>query len=171
MLSGIVQYKSAPREKWMFLDFEHDIQIPGRSAVRPRLAFAGNAQARAGIHTGRNAQLDSFFALHAPLPAAFQAALLHNLSSALASGASARDGEKSLLVRKLPATGACLASLNTGAFFRPGAVARFAEFLARKLDLGGDASGSFLEGKRHVVAQIRSALCAIAPTAGAAASE
>jgi len=56
------------------------------------------------------------------------------LSRALASGARARDGEKSLLIRQLAAAGARLASNDAGAFLCAGAVARFAEFLARQLD-------------------------------------
>ena len=64
-----------------------------------------------------------------------------------------------------------LACLNACALFRARAVAGFAVFLARQLDLGGDACGGFLEGERHVVAQVGATLCAAASTATAAPSK
>src|SRR5216110_2275498 len=86
----------------MLLDFEHHIEVAAGTAVWPRLTFAGNAKARARVHAGRNAQLDGFLALHAPLAAAFRAAFFDDLARALAGGASARDGEESLRITYLP---------------------------------------------------------------------
>src|SRR5207245_2791380 len=131
----------------------------------------GNAQPRSGVHSRRNAQLNCFFAFEASLASALRAALLHNLSRALACGACARDGEKSLLVRQLTAATAGLAGLNAGALLRAGAVARFAVFLPRQLDLGGYARGRFLERERHVVPQIRAPLRTAASTPTAAAKQ
>src|SRR5260370_18001798 len=155
----------------MLLDFEHNVQIAGWPAVRPGLSFAGDAQPRSGIYAGRNTQLNGFFALKASLPAALLAAFFHNLTRALTRWARSRDGEKSLLIGKLAAASASLAGLNTGPFFRPGTVAGFAEFLARQLDLGGYARGSFLERKRHVISQVGATLRAASATPASAPSK
>ena len=147
-----IQIRAAPLEERMFLDFQHHVQIAGRPAIWPGLSFAGDAQPRSGVHPRRNPQLDGLFAFQPSLPAALLAALFHNLARALACRARARDGEESLLVSQLSAAGARLASLNSRALFSAGAVAGFAEFLPRQLDLGGYAGGSFLKRERHVVA-------------------
>src|SRR5260370_21115309 len=155
----------------MLFDFEHNVQIARRSAVGPRFAFAGNAKSRSGIDARGNTQLNGFLALEASLPAAFLATLLHDLPRALTRWARARDREKSLLIGKLAAASASLAGLNASAFFRSGAVAGFAEFLARQLDLGGYARGSFLERKRHVVSQVGATLRAASATPASAPSK
>src|SRR5260370_31346752 len=132
----------------MLFDFQHHIQIARRPAVGPRFAFAGNAKSRSGIDARGNTQLNGFLALEASLPAAFLATLLHDLPRALTRWARARDGEKSLLIGKLATASASLAGLNASALFRAAAVAAFAEFLARHLDLGCYARSSFLEPNR-----------------------
>src|SRR5579859_1929151 len=99
-----IQICAAPLEERMLFDFEHDIKVAARTAIRPRLAFAGNAKARSRVHAWRNAQLDGFLALHAPLASAFRATLFDDLARALAGRACARNGEESLLIRQLPAS-------------------------------------------------------------------
>jgi hypothetical protein len=93
------------------------------------------------------------------------------LPRALACGARARDGEKSLLIGQLPASTARLACNHAGAFLCAGAVTGFAEFLAGQLDFCGDARGCFFKRKRHVIAQIGAALSASATAATSAAEE
>src|SRR4029077_14850527 len=110
------------------------------------------------VHARRNAQLDGAFALEAALPAAIGAPLTNNLTRALACGASACNGEESLLIGKLTAATAGLTRRDPGACFRARAVASFTVFLARELDFGSYTSKSFLKGERHVVAQISAAL-------------
>src|SRR5208282_3329907 len=148
---------------FVLLHFQHDIQIAGRPAVRPRFAFALHAQPCSGVHAGRDAQLDVVLAFHAPLAAAFEAAFLDDLTRALAIRACAVHGEKSLLVDQLAAPAARLAIHNAGALFRAGAVARFAVLHARHTNLGGDAHGRFVEGQRHVITQVVATLHAAAP--------
>src|SRR6266850_3555569 len=121
--NGAVQVGAATLEVGMLLHIEDNVQIASWSAIGPGLAFALHAQAGAGIDAGRNAQLDDSFLLHASLTAAFNAALFDDLAGALASGASARDGEKSLLIGELAPAGASLASDYSGAGFRSRAVA------------------------------------------------
>ncbi len=155
----------------MFLNFEHDVQIARRPAVRPGLAFAGDTQPRSGIDARRNPQLNGLFAFEASLPAALRATLAHNLTRALARRACSRDGEESLLICQLTAAGARLAGLNASSLFRARAVARLAVFLARQLDFGGHARGGLFERERHVVSQIGPALRAAASAAPAAPSK
>src|SRR5580700_2288094 len=121
----------------MFFDFEDDIEIASRTVVRAGLAFAGHAQTRSRINSGRNPQLDGLLAFEAALPAAFRAALAHDLSRALASGAGSRNGEESLLIGQLSPASAGLASNDSSALLGARAVAGFAEFLAREFNFGG----------------------------------
>src|SRR5271163_1509535 len=151
----------------MFFDVEDDVEIACRAAVGARLAFTGDAQSRARVDAGGNAELDGFFALDAALAAAFGAALANNLARALAGGAGARDGEETLLIGELAAAAAGLAGRYTGAFFGAGAVAGFAVFLAGELDFSSDSGGGFLESARHIVAKIGAALRTAAATATA----
>src|SRR5262249_42638905 len=155
----------------MLLHVEDNVEIAWRAAIGAGFAFAGDAEARAGVHAGRNAQFDDFFALDAALPAAIGAALFDDLASALASGASAGAGEESLLIRERAAAAAGLAGNDASSLFCAGAVAGFAVFLAWKFNFRGDAGGGFFKGKRHVVAQIGAALRALAPAAATAARE
>src|SRR5580704_6352019 len=112
---GAVQISPAALKEGMFLDLEDHVEIAWRAAVRSGFAFAGDAQARAGVHAGRNAQLDGFFALGAPLTVAIGATLANNLSRALACRARARDGKKTLLIGELAAAAAGLAGADAGA--------------------------------------------------------
>src|SRR5690348_6368899 len=147
----------------MLLDVEDDIEIAVSAAIGSGLTFAGYTEARAGIHAGRDAQLDGLLALNAALTTAIGATFTDDLAGALTSGASAGNREESLLVSKLSAAAASLTGNNAGALFCAGAIAGFAKFLARKLNFGVDARGSLFERERHVIAEISAAL--IAPAA------
>src|SRR6266550_2173290 len=166
-----IQVRAAPFEERMFFDFQHNVQIARRPAIRPGLAFTADTQPRSRVHAWRNPQLNGLFALEASLTAALHAPLLHNLSCALARWTRARDGKKSLLIGQLAAAGARLAGLNARALFRARAVAGLAVFLARQLDLGGHARGRFFERERHVVSQIGPALRAAASTPSTASKQ
>src|SRR6266487_1976986 len=152
----------------MLFHFQHHVQITGWPAIRPGLALAGDSQPRSRIHTGRNSQLDGFFAFETSLAVALLAALAHNLARTLARRARAGDGEKPLLVGQLAAPAACLAGLHAGALLRARAVAGLAVFLAGELDFCGHPHRRFLERQRHVIAQVGTALCACASAAPAA---
>src|SRR5260370_17711725 len=169
--NGAEQVRAAPLEERMLLDLEDDVQVARRTAIRSLLAFPGNAEPRARVHSGRNAQINGAFALESSLAAAIRAAFPNHLSGALALRTRARDRKEALLVNELPAPAALLAGADTCAGFRAGPVARFAELQARDFDFGGDAAGGLFEGKRHVIAQIGSALRAIAAAPGASATE
>src|SRR5260370_14145388 len=101
----------------MLIDVQNDVQISVGAAIRAGLAFALHAQARAGVHTGGNAQFDGSFLFDATLTAALRAAFLDDLSRALAGGAGTRNREKSLLIPALAASPARLARCETGFSF------------------------------------------------------
>src|SRR5260370_8534389 len=116
----------------MLMDVQNDVQISGGAAIRAGLAFALHAQARAGVHTGGNAQFDGSFLFDATLTAALRAAFLDDLSRALAGGAGTRNREKSLLIREPAPSAAGLAGCGTGSRFPPRAIARASQFLSRE---------------------------------------
>src|SRR5215472_15007709 len=138
----------------MFFHFEHHIKVARRPAVGSGFAFPGDPHASAGIHAGRNAQLDGFLALDAPLAVAIRAALFHDLPFAPAGRARAGDAEETLLVGQLATATASLTGNDAGSPLCACAVTGFAVFLTGQLDLGGYARGSFLKGQRHVVTEI-----------------
>src|SRR5258708_12984234 len=128
-----IQVRAAPFEERMLFDLEHNVQIARRPAVRPGLAFAGDAQSRSGIHARRNPQLNGLLALEASLPTTLLATLAHDLASALARRARARDGQESLLIGQLTAAGARLAALNTSPLLCAGALPPLPLLLPRNL--------------------------------------
>src|SRR5258708_23211972 len=145
------------------------MEIGAGPGIRASFAFARHTQAGSAIDTGGNAQIDGLMALDAALPAAIRATLLDNLACALARRASAGNGEKSLLVRKLPTPSATLASACAGSGFRAGSVARAAQLLLRQFNFCGNARSSFFKSQRHVVTQIRATLRASSSAPPAAA--
>src|SRR5579863_5681434 len=98
----------------MLFHVEHNVQIATRPAVGASFAFTRNTQPGARIHARRNPQIDGLVAFDAALPPAIGATLFDNLTGALASRASSGDGEKSLLIRELPASAAGLARTGAG---------------------------------------------------------
>src|SRR5207237_8970893 len=65
-----------PVQLRMRLDPEHDVEVARRAGPITRLAFAGQADLRAGIHAGRDPDLQPFRLLDAPLSVALAARLL-----------------------------------------------------------------------------------------------
>jgi hypothetical protein len=164
-----VEISPAALKEGMFLNVQDDVEIAWRAAVGSGFAFASDAEARAGVHAGRNAKFDGLFALNAALTVAIGATFANNLSRALASGACARDGKETLLIGELAAATAGLAGDNAGTFFCAGSVASSAVLLAGQLDFSGNAGRCLFKSERHVIAQIGPAL--FAGTAGAPGGE
>src|ERR1700733_2357648 len=148
----------------MFLDVEHNVQIPRGTSVWSGLTLTRHAEACSRVNTRRNTQLDRSFALDASLSAAFHTALAHDLPRSLACGTSPRNREKTLLVRQLTSPVARLTSNDAGSLFRAGAIARFAILLARQLYLGSNPRRSLFERQGHVIAKISATLRASAST-------
>src|SRR5207248_8517082 len=96
-----IKVSATALKKRMLFDIEDYVQIAARSAIHAGFAFSRHAQTSAGIHARWNPQIDCLVAFDAALSAAIRAALLDNLSRALARRASPRDREESLLIGKL----------------------------------------------------------------------
>src|SRR5579863_5112244 len=152
----------------MGLDVQHHVEVAGGAVVAAGFAFSGNAQPRIRIHARGNAQINRARALDAALSAALGAAFANNLSRAAAIRASARNGEKSLLVVNLPAAATGDARYDSRTGLRARSVASLAEFQSWNADFGVHAGGGFLERQLHVIAKIRAALRAAAATAPSA---
>src|SRR6185437_9314422 len=123
-----IEVGAAAFEERMLFDFEEDVEVAGDAAVGSGFAFAGDAQAHAAIHARGNGNFDGVGAFDAALSAAIGAGFLDDLSRAVAIGASARDGEESLLIVHLAAPFAGFARGHGGAGLGAGAVAGGAIF-------------------------------------------
>ncbi len=151
----------------MLFDFEENVEVARGAAVRSRLALVRHAQARAGIDSRRDVHFMGAIALDAALAAARLASFLDDLSGAAASGTSARNGEKSLLVAHLPAAAAGATGGHATSGLGAGAVAGFAKLIACDSNPSTNAGGGLVEGQGHVVTQIGAALAARAAPAAA----
>src|SRR2546422_3283341 len=63
-------------EKFVFLNIENDVQISGSAAFAARIAFTGQPHFGAGIHSGRDLQIECLFPDDAAFPVACMAAIL-----------------------------------------------------------------------------------------------
>src|SRR5712691_8412714 len=138
-------------------DADEDVEIAGRGAVHPDLAFAAEANPGAVFDAGRNVDRQRLLAPDAPLAAAGFARFVDRLARAVAGRAGALDGEKPLL-RAHPAMP--LAGAAGGrARARLGAIA----LAGIAMDKGGDANRRLLAAKGvferdfEVVAQVAAA--------------
>src|SRR5262249_51417045 len=69
-----------PLEDLVFADGQHDVEVSGRAAGRPRVALRLDPQTRPALDPGRNADRDLAGAALAPLAAAIPAGLLDDAS-------------------------------------------------------------------------------------------
>src|ERR1700735_2862871 len=156
-----IKIRAASLEKRMFLHLEKNIKIACRSAIRSGFALACHAQTRARIHSGGNSDVQSPFALDAPLTTTSHASVANHLPRALARRASTRNREKSLLVSQLPVSLASAARCHSTARFRSGALAILACFVARDSSLGVCSGGCLFKRQRHVVPQVSATLASL----------
>src|SRR5712691_7011056 len=153
-------------------DADEDVEIAGRGAVHPDLAFAAEANPGAVFDAGRNVDRQRLLAPDAPLAAAGFARFVDRLAGAVAGRAGALDREKPLL-RPHPAMP--LAGAAGGrARARLGAIA----LAGVAMDKGGDANRRLLAAKSvlqrnlEVVAQVAAAAWStLGPAAGAHRAE
>src|SRR5262245_8169844 len=153
-----VEISAPPLKEIVLLHIEHDVEIAGWTAIGTGFPFSRHTQSRPAVHARWNPQIDRLFAFQSSLTAAFSAAFFDGLPRALARRTRPGNREKSLLVGQLSAPAAGRARTRTGSCFRSSTVARPAQFLLWKLDLGGNPRRGLFERQRHVIAQVRSAL-------------
>ena len=83
-------------EDAVLLEVDDDVEVAGRAAVHPGLALAGEADAIALVHAGRNFYREGLVALDAPGAAARGAGIGHHLARAVAGRARLLDREEAL---------------------------------------------------------------------------
>ena len=105
-------------EDGMGLDVEHHIKIARRSAAKARFPITGGAQARAGVHTGGDTQLDFRRALTAAFPATGSAWLLEDAAGTLTMRTGLGDAEDTTRVDNLTAAAAAWTGPDAGTGFR-----------------------------------------------------
>src|SRR5271155_5875513 len=117
--NGAEKIRVAPLKVRMLFDLKEDVKVASRPAIGPGPPFPRQSQPRFGIHSSRNRDFQNFLALDSSLPAALRTSLANSLPRPLASWASSRDREKSLLIVKLPAPSASLARRHSASWLRP----------------------------------------------------
>jgi len=143
---------------------EHNVEVAGRTSVVARVAFPGDAQPRAIVHTGRNLDLNGALAAHASLALALRTGIANHLPHPAALRTGAGDGEKPLLVADLAASVAGRAGRRAGTLAGAAAAAFCASLPPWDLDPGFGSPGGALKAQLEVVAQV-----APSPRAGARA--
>ena len=127
-------------------------------------SLAGNAQARAIIHSRWNLDSQNFLSPDPPFAIAFQAGIAVYLSGSAALWAGSGHCEEALRIAHLATPGASRASGHLRAILRTGTMAACACFAARYLDFGIETGGSFFERDLQFISKVGATLgtCAAA---------
>ena len=134
-----------------------DVQIARRSAVAPRLALAGEADAIAGIDARGNLDRQLAAAAHAALPEAGVARILDDGARAAAAGTGLLQLEETLRNAHLPGAAAGIAGGRRAALGRARAVAGLALGELRHFDLHRVAEDGLGELELDLIAQVGAA--------------
>src|SRR5690606_35894660 len=151
----------------VLLHVHHHVEVARRAALVARLAFAGQAHARARVDAGGNLHRQLAHRLGAAGATAGAARVGHHGAGAAALRAGARHREEALGEAHLTgaAAGGALAPL---AGLAAGAIAVAAALRPGNLDLHLGAEGRLFEGELQVVAEVGAAVPAAALPAAAA---
>src|SRR5712691_2970837 len=156
-----------PRQLWMRLDAQYDVEVAGRTAAHPRLPLAAEADLRAHVDARRNPDRQAPGPLQAALPAALGTRVLQNPTGAAAGRAGrGRDHLAEERLRRAPDLARAAASrarLGAGARLGAAAGAAVAHGPLRLVDLFLDAGERFLERDRQVVAEVLAAVRRLTP--------
>src|SRR6185503_17864769 len=136
------------------LDVKDHVEVTRGSSEEAAFSLAAEAELIAVFHAGRDGDLEQPLPSNARLAAAVLARRAVDLTLAAALGAGAGHGEKALGEAHLARAPAGAAGLGLGAGLLSGALAAFAAFQARDLELGLEALGRLLERHLEVVAQM-----------------
>ena len=139
----------------MRLHREEDVEIAARTAALAGVALAGEADARAIVDAGRDADFQGALAPQLPVAVTGLARVQHQPAGAAAARAGALDGEEALAGPHPPSAAAAGAGGGAGARGAAGAAAVFAGERGRDLHLHLGAGVSLLQGDLEVVAQVR----------------
>jgi hypothetical protein len=162
-----VQIVIPPFKELVLLYVKHDVEIPGRAAFAPCIAFSRNPQLRPDVHARGYFKFESFLSNDAAVTVAHRTAVLDDLSGTMALAAGSRNAEESLLETDLTVAIAGRARYGRSAFLAAGSTAFRTCFVARYLDLRCCSESSFFEGKVEIIAKVSTSLHArtTAPTA------
>src|SRR5690242_1876853 len=150
----------------MRLHADEDVEVAWRSAVHPRLAFAGETDARAFLDAGGHIDRERPLLLDMTRAVARFAGILDHAALTAALRTGTFDGEETLLGANFADAAAGRALLGLRAGFRAGAAAHFARDGRRHLDLRAAALERFFETDLEIVAQVLPAIgAAPAPSA------
>ena len=155
----------------MRADVDEDVEVARGSAHRPGLAFAGEANAGAGIDPRRNIDRQRLNLVDPALAAALAARAFDHLAAPAAVVARPFDDEEALLRADLAVAVAQVARARAGARLGAAALARLAGDRDLDLDLRALAVERLLEADLHVVAQVRPAARLLPPAAAESVAE
>ena len=164
------QRRAFALEDRMLLHVNEYVEVAGRRAVRPGFTLAGEADAGAGVDTGRNVEIDLLRDVDATFTPAVPTGRSDDFAATVAVGAWPLDYEETLLGTHLALTRAQIAGASVSARRRAGTLARVAGLADFDLDLFGLAVKGILEFNLKIVAQIGAAPGLLA-AAGKAAAE
>src|SRR5579871_1486864 len=139
------------------LDGDLHIEVAGRAAVHPGLAFAAQPDAVAFVDAGRDLDVERLVRLETARPLALRARLGNDLAVAVAGRTGLLDGKEALRHPHLALAAAGRTGLGLRAGLGAGAVAHRALLAGRDANLGFGAVGRLLEGDLEVVAQVGAA--------------
>src|SRR5262245_66675681 len=88
-------------KKFVRRDFEENIQIAGRTAAQPCLAFSSQPNARAVLHPGRDMDRKGAFARHPAAASTHFAGIVDHLTAAMTGGTGALQRATSLWLPSL----------------------------------------------------------------------
>ena len=149
----------------MRLRRDENVEIAGRPAAHARLAFAGEADARAVLDARRNVDREVALARHPAGARAGRAWIVDDFALAVAMRAGALDREEALLRPDAPIAAAGRAGARLGARLGARAGAGRAGDRRRQSQIGGLAGEGLLKRDFEIVAQIRAARGAVAAAA------
>src|SRR6202161_4020386 len=145
-------------EELMRLYRHHDIKVSLRATAAPRVPFALVADAGSIFHASRDADTDRMTPVGEPSTVALKTGMSNHLPGTVTDRASARDGEKTLLITNLSTAAALLACFRATAGRRAGATTLDANLSATDLDVGLLAENGFLKLQAEIVADVPAAL-------------
>src|SRR5579862_472585 len=148
---------------------QENVEVAGRAAVQPRLAFARQADARSFLDAGRNVDGEGAVLLYMTVAATGLAWVAYEPAAAMATRTGALDGEEALLRAYFSRARAGGAVLRFRSGLGAAAGTGLARNGARDADLGVLAAVRFLERDLHVLAEIAAAI--LPPTAPSAAHD
>src|SRR5690606_19404609 len=160
-----VQVGAVALEKFMRPAGQENVEVARRSAVKPGLALAGDADAGAILDSGGNIDGKGALLAGAALTLAGATGIADRLAAAVALRTGALDREEALGGTHAPGARTQRTGDRRCAGFRSGARAGGALNRGRNVDLGCLARPAFLQRDFHIVAQIGAAPAAIGLTA------